>query len=123
VHRADQTSLIGVVVYDLQVDFNPFAFQQHRCPTDGKLADPAAAKSAPDYDFFRVFPLLMVQKSADYLNKLVQELFNCTLHNASRFGVAMHEQVVQFGLSQFIAFLISERIFLLRTDLRIPSII
>ena len=98
--RANQASLVGVVLDRLDVDGLPRTLQGKRSAGNGQLADATVAQTSADDDPFGVAPCLQLEQAFEHARELGGELFDGALNDGGSFCVALHQNLVELLLTE-----------------------
>ena len=107
---ADQPGFVRVIAHRNELDGNLVRFKDHRSAPDNQFANPARAEPATDHDALGILPALQLEIASDHQRELLRKVLDCTLHDASRLGVALGEQAIELLLGDLVARRIPERV-------------
>ena len=100
---ADQPGFVRVIANRNELDGDLVRFKDHRSAPDNQFANPARAEPATDHDALGILPALQLEIASDHQRELLRKVLDCTLHDASRLGVALGEQAIELLLGDLVA--------------------
>src|SRR5258708_6973686 len=97
-----------------QFDIDLLCLKKNSGPANNQFTHPACSKAPANDETFGVLPFLYFEETADHQGEFLGKVFNRSVNNSSRLGVAARKDFVEFLLGQFLAGVLAQGI---RSDL------
>ena len=108
--RADQPSLVGMMLDQLQIDIETIGFEKGARTSDRQFADPARAKAAAENDGFRTGPRLVLEEATKDREESLRIVLDGTEHDPRGLDRSAGKQLVELFLADLRRLGIAERI-------------